>query len=1089
MQSQKWSRNAVKKNEGIKNQIPSALKIKTAETSYYNETCNTVNRKNDIYESSNSLVLSEKAKISHSRDTSAKVISFSCQNHENEITNNQVKMETTNESMSNVAVKGTEKMNTTNHGIFVNKREELNAFHVLMPRNKSPKQLMQDEQALTVENRQESSSKFEQSDDKLTLPSERKRCMKRKLSEDVQGQGKTKKQLGSHLKTFEHTTVKDYVKTYPNTINQKILTHGLHNYFNKIAPLDKEKTEDLEPPTIIVKSGIHRTEMITSLKVLDSKINDNNIKSKVRQVLNTIGDAAILQSKTSNLLPTQTAASERKEEQPRYQKKKSRWSLRINLHALDPECDTMGEDKLNEEKKQSKISTKSKRKEKHKNGNSQKQKKSVEINKDVNVDIDDISYNTSASSLVLSKEICDLENHVCSKDLNIDNEIIVVNKEKRSNNGKLAPLFIKQSKPDHKILKARQCSTLYSQLPEIKEKEFEFKSYILLVSALPFPSISHVTQLNNNTKFNNLMHYIKYRGKEVYVAHLDPTDLKYVNNYIDIRSKYSIPINAGAKGSIEAILQEIEKRCTDAREIWKNILTITNNSSRRLSPKKIKPKHKSTNAKKNQAGIKNNVHVDTWTQKYRPLSAKQVVGNEEAATKLRNWLRTWKLSANEDNYSSSDEFYCSDNSCNNLSKNNQVAILLGPYGCGKTACVYAIAEELNYTVLEVNASSKRSGRIIIRELEEATKSHRVKKMDSKAITQHKLNSKTNISERSLILIEDVDLIFDEDEGFASAIYQLASNTKCPIAMTCRYSCSLLNRMAPQQLQIFFRAISGTRAMALIELIALAETGSSISHLCLEKLIACGDLRKALLNLQYLLQSEIPQTMEWSSLFQETWMDVCKYFYNPIIKMNTGLILKKDENIHVLKTAISGEIPRTAPPSDLDIVSLANDLDIMALVSSLIEINDPVFHESQVKFESSLSLEENMDLYSNKNVQSNEISQWMRSQIIHKNIKDSDGMDDRNGITIFNQLLAQKESNKTVKLALSQVSTYTLDSRILSTDYLPVVRTICRAEDVKVDNNMKRGNRFFHYLQNLRLPSTSIKPNILKAASKIMQEST
>ncbi|KAK0091955.1 hypothetical protein PV326_002474 [Microctonus aethiopoides] len=1077
MQSQKWSKNVVKTNEVMKSQNPSILKIKTVQTSCYDEIGDTINRKNDIiHESSNSLVLSEKAKISQLKNTSTKVIPSSCQNYENEITNDQIKMDTTNESMSNIDVKRSEKINTTNHGIFVNKREELNAFHVLMPRNKSPKhffpkQLMEDEQTLIVENCRESNSKFEQSKDKLTVPSDKKRCIKRKLSDDEEGQGKTKKQLGNHLKTFEYATEKDYVKTYPNTINQKILTHGLHNYFSKITPLDEEKTEDLAAPTVIAKSGIHRIEMLTSSKVLDSKINDNNIESKVRQVLNTVDDAAILQSKTLNLLSTQTTL-ERIEEEPQYQNKKSKWSLRINFHALDPECNTIDGDILDEKKKQLKNSTKSKRKEKHKdwlNKKSQKQKKSVEIKEDVNVDVDDVSYSTTAPSLVLRKGMCDLENNVYSKELKV-------------NTDKLAPLFIKRSKSDLTILTAKQCSTLYTRSPEIRGKEFEFKSYSLLVSTLPFPSVSHVTQLNDSTILDNLWH-IKYRGKEVYVAHLDPTHLKCVNNYIDIASKYSIPINVGAKGSIETILQEIEKRCIDAREIWRKILTITNNSSRHLSPKKIRPKHKSTDTKKNQVGIKNVVHVDTWPQKYRPLSAKEVVGNEEAATKLRNWLRTWKLSANGDNYSSSDEFYCSDNSYNNLSKNNQVAILLGPYGCGKTACVYAIAEELSYTVLEVNASSKRSGRIIIRELEEATKSHRVKKMDSKA--QHMSNSETNISERSLILIEDVDLVFDEDEGFISAIYQLASNTKCPIAMTCRYSCSHLNRMAPQQLRIYFRAISGSRVMALIELIALAETGSSISHLCLEKLISCGDLRKTLLTLQYLLQSETPRAIEWSNIFQETWMDVCKYFYNPIIKMNAGSISKKDANIHVPKTTVSSQSSKTDSRSDLDIVSLANDLDIMSLMSSLIEMNDPVFHVSQVKFEPSLSLEENMDSYLNKNVQSNEISTWTRAQIIHKYIEDSD----KNGITILSQLLTQKESNKTVKLALSQVSIYTLDSRVLSTDYLPVVRTICRAEDVKVNNNMKRGNRFFHYLQNLRLPSTSIKPNILKAASKIMQEST
>ena len=50
-------------------------------------------------------------------------------------------------------------------------------------------------------------------------------------------------------------------------------------------------------------------------------------------------------------------------------------------------------------------------------------------------------------------------------------------------------------------------------------------------------------------------------------------------------------------------------------------------------------------------------------------------------------------------------------------------LLVGPPGCGKTASVYALAEELVYNVLEVNASSRRNGRTVLSHLQEATQSH------------------------------------------------------------------------------------------------------------------------------------------------------------------------------------------------------------------------------------------------------------------------------------------------------------------------------------------------------------------------------
>ena len=82
-------------------------------------------------------------------------------------------------------------------------------------------------------------------------------------------------------------------------------------------------------------------------------------------------------------------------------------------------------------------------------------------------------------------------------------------------------------------------------------------------------------------------------------------------------------------------------------------------------------------------------------------------------------------------------------------------------------------------------------------------------------------------------MEDVDIIFEEDEGFISAAFQLASNTKRPIVMTCNETCSHLSKLAPQQFHIQFQAIAGHRAVALLELISLAETGRKLSHSCVE----------------------------------------------------------------------------------------------------------------------------------------------------------------------------------------------------------------------------------------------------------------
>ncbi|RVE69403.1 hypothetical protein OJAV_G00077590 [Oryzias javanicus] len=122
-----------------------------------------------------------------------------------------------------------------------------------------------------------------------------------------------------------------------------------------------------------------------------------------------------------------------------------------------------------------------------------------------------------------------------------------------------------------------------------------------------------------------------------------------------------------------------------------------------------------------------------WTDKYQPQLCSEIIDNSASVKRLYSWLKEWKIRTDREekknqksnkeegsidsDWDGADE-YGEDTLCNTM-------LIVGPTGVGKTAAVYACAQELGFKVFEVNASSQRSGRLILSQLKEATQSHQV----------------------------------------------------------------------------------------------------------------------------------------------------------------------------------------------------------------------------------------------------------------------------------------------------------------------------------------------------------------------------
>jgi replication factor C large subunit len=76
-----------------------------------------------------------------------------------------------------------------------------------------------------------------------------------------------------------------------------------------------------------------------------------------------------------------------------------------------------------------------------------------------------------------------------------------------------------------------------------------------------------------------------------------------------------------------------------------------------------------------------------WTEKHRPRSLKEVVGNGPSVARLKAWAEAWATGQIPD---------------------RRAVVLAGPPGTGKTSTALALANDMGWTAIELNASDSRN---------------------------------------------------------------------------------------------------------------------------------------------------------------------------------------------------------------------------------------------------------------------------------------------------------------------------------------------------------------------------------------------
>ncbi|XP_044736433.1 ATPase family AAA domain-containing protein 5 [Chrysoperla carnea] len=640
-------------------------------------------------------------------------------------------------------------------------------------------------------------------------------------------------------------------------------------------------------------------------------------------------------------------------------------------------------------------------------------------------------------------------------------------KEPKKKPMKLAPLFIKKSTPklDKQSTEAKK-NFLQSGLPDqcirIIEKQKVQENYEYTL----FPLISHVLQ-------SEQIEYISKTSDEIWTK-----TLRTESDLINPPSTLNNILTLG---------------------LFTNCLCSTNNQKPNLMPstkhsdtKKLIKEFKKVNSKfpvntiyrnfktRFDSKLDNDLLNLLWTEKYKPISTQDIIGNTKSVAELKEWLSNWvvnkekKLKHHESDsdfmdseVDSRDSFSCRANTC----------VLIGPNGSGKTTAVYAIANDLKINVLEINASSQRNGKRILNDIHEATQSRHFRENLNNCVQLKRCENNTKYS---LILIEDIDIVFPAiDDGFLGAINNIIMSGKRPVILTSSdsYSATTQKYMS-QNKTLKFHLVSPTLTIPWLQLVSIME-GIWPNEKQVTELYNLNnmDLRKTLLDLQFLILSA--NTCDK----KEENSDITKLTLTNFSKYNS--MISYPLNLHDVYWILPNQLPKlkveTEEPKQIkkfereQMDEISTILDNLALIDQVYVKNEIectlnpavcIWKSEYSQLSNSLSINTSLELCKNSVKVTNDWTHCLVSQSM-KRFNLEENLDWK---TSYMEKMRQKKQTQAANskfLDGISLSSY-LGPRNLGLDYFAYLRAMNRTEAERVLVNHKRGNRFCNYLKSLNI---------------------
>ncbi|KAJ3189430.1 hypothetical protein HDU85_003060 [Gaertneriomyces sp. JEL0708] len=224
-----------------------------------------------------------------------------------------------------------------------------------------------------------------------------------------------------------------------------------------------------------------------------------------------------------------------------------------------------------------------------------------------------------------------------------------------------------------------------------------------------------------------------------------------------------------------------------------------------------------------------------WTDKYRPKSYAEVIGNKALIEKLASWLRNWDTyRSNNFKRQGGDEASCF-----------RAVLLSGPPGIGKTTAAHLVARLEDYDALEFNASDTRNKSALDTVFKESTGSHSVTEYFGSDGGTGRGKSKAAHRRKHVLIMDEVDGMSGGDRGGTAELIQLIKKTKVPIICICNDRQSQkVKSLANYCLDLRFRRAAANQVESRIRQIASIE-GLELKPNVVAELVAStsGDIRQ------------------------------------------------------------------------------------------------------------------------------------------------------------------------------------------------------------------------------------------------------